>query len=484
MSLIENTSAQSDRSAIAELHRVFQSQRQAFAADRAPSAATRKVRIRQVMAMVSANRGAIHAALVQDFGSHPKGAADLIEIAGLLGRAQLALDQLDDWMRPTSRRGDPALIGASEVYIRPQPKGVVGNIVPWNFPFEIGLGPMIDMLAAGNRVILKPSDYTPASAALLGTMVAAHFPEDLAYVAVGGVDLARAFSTLPFDHLLYTGSPNVGREVMAAAAANLTPVTLELGGKCPALMTPGSVTAENVANVIGTKIIKNGQMCISVDHVFVPRDDLDQFVELARAFMARSAPHYSSTDECTGLISDRHLLRLSNMLEEARQRAPVVALEDNPKIDPITRRMPMHLVIDPPKDAAVMQEEIFGPLLPLVPYERLDDVIDQINSGERPLAIYLFGHDDALIEKVLVNTITGGAAVNLCAVQGALPALGFGGVGNSGMGRHHGEDGFREFSNPRGIVVKNGDTNVNLLWPPYAKATQVVDQLFAASSSA
>tara|TARA_R110000782_G_scaffold78276_9_gene155636 strand:+ start:66859 stop:68313 length:1455 start_codon:yes stop_codon:yes gene_type:complete len=483
MALIENDAVISDEAAIADLNTAFTAQKRAFAKDRSPSVETRKARIRTLMEMVRANRHAIHDALASDFGSHPKGASELIEMLGILGRAQYALDHLEEWMQPQPRHTDAALMGSSDVYIQPQAKGVVGNIVPWNFPFDIALGPMVDMFAAGNRVMIKPSDYTPASAELLRKMVGEYFSPDLAYVAVGGLALARKFSQLPFDHLLYTGSPNVGREIMAAASANLTPVTLELGGKCPTIMTSGSVTREHVGTVMGTKIIKNGQMCISVDHVFVPRDDVAAFVEHARAFMTEAAPNYAKTTECTGIISERHLTRLSRMLEEAKSQAPVIALEDAAEIDPVSRRMPMHLVIDPPAEAAVMQEEIFGPIMPVIPYDDLETVIDQINAGERPLAVYIFGDDEALINKVLDETTTGGAAVNLCAIQGGLPSLGFGGTGNSGMGRHHGEDGFREFSNPRGIVVKKGDVNVDLFWSPYEKAERLVEETMSAPAA-
>ena len=250
------------------------------------------------------------------------------------------------------------MMGTSHAYILSQAKGVIGNIVPWNFPFDLGVGPMIEMLAAGNRVMLKPSEFTPACAALLHEMVASTFDPSLVHVAVGGLDLARAFSSLPWDHLLYTGSPNVGRQIMAAAAQNLTPVTLELGGKCPAILTPGAVTAANVESVIGTKIIKNGQMCISVDYCLVPRAELEDFIALAQNFMRSAAPDYSRGADCTGIISLRHLDRLTGMLQEAVDGgARVVPLEADGQVDRQTRRMPISLVIDPPSVLRIMQEE-------------------------------------------------------------------------------------------------------------------------------
>ena len=480
MSIIESTPSEtaperSDREAIADLRSAFDRQRAAFSADRDPPLAERRARIEVLMAMMAVNHERISAALAADFGSHPVGAAELIEVLGVLGRARYVLDHLEEWMAPSVRETDPALLGTATASIRYQPKGVIGNIVPWNFPFDIGVGPVIEMLAAGNRVILKPSDYTPACGALLAEMVAAAFDPAIVHVAVGGVDLARAFAALPWDHILYTGSPGVGREVMAAAAANLTPVTLELGGKCPAILTAGSVTPDAIESIIGTKTIKNGQMCVSVDYCLVPRAELETFVDLARARMASVTPDYSRSPDCTGIISLRHLDRLDGMLEEARQRQTrIVALEDDAVIDRTARRMPISLVIDPAPDLAVMKEEIFGPILPLLPYDDLDEAIALVNANDRPLGLYVFGDDAAAIEHILGSTTSGGASINACALQGALPSLGFGGSGPSGMGRHHGIEGFREFSNQRGVVVRGTGDLIDAFYAPYRKAEGIV----------
>ena len=473
--------AVNDSAAIAALQAAFQAQRNAFASDRNPSIEERRQRIEKLMGMMLTYRERISAALSSDFGAHPVPASDLIEVLGLLGRARYVLENLESWMRPAAREIDPAMMGSAKAYTQSQAKGVVGNIVPWNFPFDLSVGPMIEMLAAGNRVMVKPSEFTPACAALLHEMVTATFDPSLVYVAVGGLDLARAFTALPWDHLLYTGSPNVGREIMAAAAKNLTPVTLELGGKCPAILTPGAVTAANVESVIGTKIIKNGQMCISVDYCLVPRAELDTFIALAKTFMQQAAPDYSRGADCTGIISTRHLQRLVALLHEAEQhKAHIVTLETDGRIDPETRRMPMSLVIDPAPELRLMQEEIFGPILPVIAYDDLDAAIAGINAGERPLGLYVFGDDEALTQHVLDTTISGGAAVNACAVQGALPSLGFGGVGMSGMGRHHGIDGFREFSNQRGIVIRGEGDLIKAFYAPYSTATGVVQAVLAA----
>ena len=475
-------SANSDAGAIRALEAAFLAQRLAFADDRRPSIEVRRERLSALMGMMLANRERISAAIALDFGAHPVPASDLIEVLGVVGRAQHVLENLEEWMKPNARHIDAAMFGTAKAFVEYQPKGVIGNIVPWNFPFDLSVGPMVDMLAAGNRVIVKPSEFTPACADLLAEMIASTFEPDLVTVAVGGLELAQAFSATPWDHLLYTGSPAVGRQVMQAAAANLTPVTLELGGKCPAILTPGSVTPSNVESVIGTKIIKNGQMCVSVDYALVPREDLDAFVTHAREFMARAAPSYSRSGDCTGIISPRHLQRIEDMLGEASDRqCRIVTLEDDGKVDCETRRMPISLVLDPPSDLRIMQEEIFGPILPVVPYDHLELALDAINIGERPLGLYVFGDDPALIDHVLASTHSGGAAVNTCAIQSALPSMGFGGSGMSGMGRHHGIEGFREFSNPRGVVVRGEGDMIDAFYAPYGKAAGLVQAVLAGS---
>lgn len=477
---VSMSAAPTEETALAALRAAFDAQRVAFAADRDPSLNERRRRIEALIGMMLANRERISAALSQDFGAHPVPASDLIEVLGVVSRAQYVLANLEGWMAPTPRETDPAFLGTSRAYIQHQPKGVVGNISPWNFPFDLSVGPMIEMLAAGNRVMVKPSEYTPACGALLAEMVAATFDPTLVHVVVGGLEVAQAFSALPWDHLLYTGSPNVGRQVMAAAARNLTPVTLELGGKCPALLTPGSVSAASVESVIGTKIIKNGQMCVSVDYCLVHRSEVDAFVDHATAFMHTAAPSYSRGDDCTGIISTAHLDRLQALLQEARdRRARIVTLERDQGVDPATRRMPMALVIDPDLDLGLMREEIFGPILPVVVYDDLEAAIAMINGGDRPLGLYVFG-DEAAAQKVLARTSSGGAAINTCAMQSALPSLAFGGVGMSGMGRHHGVEGFQEFSNPRGVFVRGEGDMIDTFYSPYAKAAAVVAAALAA----
>ncbi|MDX6684636.1 MAG: coniferyl-aldehyde dehydrogenase, partial [Baekduia sp.] len=324
-----STTTRNDDAAIAELHEIVARQRAAFLADPVPSLEQRRALLQALAGMILAHRTQIQEALSADFGVHPTVATDLIEVLGVAGRAAYAAEHLDVWMASEDRHAEPALFGSGRAYVQPQPKGVVGNIVPWNFPFDLSVGPLVEMLAAGNRVVMKPSEYTPACAELLRDMVRATFDADRVDVVVGGLDLARAFSHVRWDHLLYTGSPAVGREIAKAAAEQLVPVTLELGGKCPAIVTGDSIDAESVKQVLGTKAIKNGQMCITVDYCLVPRERLEEFAGLAADHVRDEMPGFCTSESCTGMISSRHLDRIQTLIEDARARGcDVRTLED------------------------------------------------------------------------------------------------------------------------------------------------------------
>jgi coniferyl-aldehyde dehydrogenase len=472
-----------DSAAIAELHRLHGVQRAAYLADPCPTVAERRGHLMALAGMVLSHRAQIQAAMTADFAVSPELFTDLVEVLGNAGRAAYAAEHLDAWMAPDEREADPALFGTARAGVRYQPKGVIGNIVPWNFPFDLSVGPLVEMLAAGNRVIIKPSDYTPACAELLQQMISETFEEDRVAVIVGGLALAQEFPTVRWDHLLYTGSPAIGREVALAAAQNLVPVTLELGGKCPAILTTDSVDADSVRSIVGTKLIKNGQMCISVDYVLVPRTHVEAFLTHAEAYVTDELPGYTSSADCTGIITERHLDRIVGMVEQAQASgARVVTLGG--EADQETRRLPLVLVVDPPKDLRIMTEEIFGPILPVISYDDLDVTLSELNAGERPLGLYVYSKDPEVAEHVLTQTTSGGACINVCALQGTLPSLGFGGIGQSGSGRHHGHDGFREFSNPRGVVVRGTGDLADAFLPPYGPLAQaVVDGAYAAAAA-
>ena len=486
MSVIEREVIADDTENLAELRRVFSLQKAAFLKDPHPDFDTRVARINSLVAVVLKYRDEMKAALCADFGWHPHAIADLIEILGIAGRAAYTISQLQQWMAVDPRPIDPGLWGSAQASVRQEPKGVIGNMVPWNFPFDIAFGPAIDMLAAGNRVILKPSDLSPACGALMARMIEEAFEPDLVWVSNGGVDLAKAFPTLGWDHLMYTGSSAIGKSVMRAAAENLVPVTLELGGKSPAILAPDAVTPRSVANVLGMKMLKSGQVCVAPDHVFVPCNLMDKFLDLAAQHLREVTPDHVGGVDCTAIIAQRHFARLERMLEQARQAGcRVIQPEAGAAPYMGTRQMPLTLVVEPADNLALMQEEIFGPILPVIPYDNLENLLGRINGGERPLALYIYTEQDSVAEYVIHNTHSGGVGVNVAVLHGALAPLPFGGVGNSGMGRHHGIEGSREFSNPRGVFKRGTDADmIDAFNPPYRTLEMIVSGAYAQADGA
>jgi coniferyl-aldehyde dehydrogenase len=450
-----------------ELRTAFNVQRAAFAADSYPPLEARLHSLAKLRAVCAAISGKLEPALRADFGSHDRSIGLLWELSGVLSRIAYTESQLAAWVEPHDRGSEPA--GGARAYVRYQPKGVVGNMAPWNFPVDISLGPLVDILAAGNRAIVKPSELAPHCAELVRAVIAEHFEPNLVHVVTGGLELAEAFSQLPWDHLIYTGNPAVARKVLAAAAQNLVPVTLELGGKCPTLIAPDRVNDDSLAEVLSVKAVKSGQVCINTDYVLVPRVELERVVSSLQRLWQQMFPSFSLSPSATGIINQRHYDRLSGYLTEAKSRGTrVVALGDE-RGDPSRRVMPLHLVIDPPDQLAVMQEEIFGPILPIKPYDSLDQAIDYINANERPLALYVFTDDPAVADDVLSRTTSGGACVNAIAVHSSLPTLPFGGIGHSGMGSHHGFEGFQTFSHARSIFRRGQANPWEIMRPPWGE---------------
>ncbi|HEX6886829.1 MAG TPA: aldehyde dehydrogenase family protein, partial [Candidatus Nanopelagicales bacterium] len=423
--------------------------------------------------MIDRHRAAVAEALAADFDGHSPEMAEVAELMGPVNRAAYASSHVREWMKPSPREVDRVTLGRSRAYARLEPKGVIGNIVPWNFPFDIGLGPTIDALAAGNRVVVKPSELAPACGQVLADMVADTFAEDEVAVVTGDLELSQRFASLPWDHLVFTGSARVGREVMRAAAANLVPVTLELGGKCPVVVDADKAAdPETIANVARIKLIKHGQMCVSADYCLVPREALEAFTEHVVAYWREHFPDGGAAGSC-GIINDGHLHRLAGLVADAEARGARV-VQIGPDLEPGSRRMPLCVVVDPPADCAVMDEEIFGPILPILPYEGLDEVIAQVERGGHPLALYVFSDDADFVAEVTRRCRSGGVGINTVAGHAVLPSLGFGGVGASGMGRHHGHDGFREFSNPRGYFALGSRSLLPAMTPPYGPQTRAL----------
>lgn len=456
----------------ARLDRIFALQQRSFNQDPYPTAEQRIERMKRIPAMLRKHREAFFAALDSDFKGHSRDMGDLIEILAMFDRAEFNIQNVKRWMKPVPKATNPVTLGKSKAWVLNQPKGVIGNMVSWNFPFDLALGPTLDALGAGNRVIIKPSDLSPECGRVLQTAIAETFDECEVAVVNGDIELAKYFPTLPWNHLLYTGSGMVGREVMKAASVNLVPVTLELGGKCPAIIDLDKVVDPGtIATVAGVKVVKRGQMCVTVDYCLVPESGLSAFTAALANYMRQHFSEDNGAAHCCGIISERHLARLNHMVQDARNSGAEVIQIGSP-LQVGQRNMPFHLVINPPPDSAVMREEIFGPILPILTYRTTRDIIDRIQGGDRPLGLYVFSQNRAFIDEVTRNTHSGGVSINAIAAQAAMPSMGFGGVGASGMGRHHGEEGFRDFSNPRGYFERKPGGIIDWIMPPYGAKTR------------
>ena len=352
--------------------------------------------------------------------------------------------------------------------LRPQPLGVIGIIVPWNYPVFLAVAPLAGALAAGNRVMIKMSEITPKTGALFAQLVARHFSPDQVAVVNGGTVVAQEFSALPFDHLLFTGSTEVGKHVMRAAANNLTPVTLELGGKSPAIIGPECNIDEAAEKILFGKCLNAGQTCIAPDYVLLPRAQEQAFATAAQRVVARLYPTLANNPDYTSIVSPRHVDRLNAYLHDAAARGAMV-LPISPANESLegTQKIAPTLIANVNDDMRVMHEEIFGPILPLVPYDNLDQAIAYVNARPRPLALYYFGNFDDHIQRVLNETVAGGVTVNDALLHVSQDHLPFGGVGPSGMGSYHGKFGFDTFSKLKPIYHQPALNGLHLFKPPY-----------------
>jgi coniferyl-aldehyde dehydrogenase len=452
----------------AALNETLQRMRDAQNADPLPAWPVRAERLRALRSLLLDHRAELAAAIDADFGRRPAQETELLELFPSLSAIGHALRRGRRWMTPRLRWAN-ALFLPARTELRPQPRGVVGIIVPWNYPLYLAVGPLVDALVAGNRAMLKMSEFTPRFSALFASLVARRFPADAVAVVTGATEVAQAFSALPFDHLLFTGSTAVGHQVMRAAAANLTPVTLELGGKSPAIVGPGARFEHAVERIVLGKLVNAGQTCIAPDYVLLPRDRIDDFVAVAQRVTARLYPQLAQLAQYASIVSDRQYQRLTALLRDARDRGARVHALGDAAADAARRLLPPQLLTGVDDSMAVMREEIFGPLLPLLPYDTIDQAIAQVASRPHPLALYLFESDQALIGEVLSRTTAGGVTVNDTLYHIAQHGLPFGGVGASGMGGYHGEAGFRTFSHLKPVFRQARFNGTGLFNPPYGE---------------
>ena len=462
-------------SELERLQSLLEQQRRAFQADPYPSAADRAQWLDALHRLLASNQQVIIEAISADFGNRSADETRLAEIMPSLHGIHYARRRLQRWMKPSRRSVGLAFQPASAKVVY-QPLGVVGIIVPWNYPLYLAIGPLIGALAAGNRVMLKMSESTSATGLLLKDLLAQVFPEDQVVVVLGEADVGIAFSRLPFDHLLFTGSTSIGRQVMRAAAENLTPVTLELGGKSPAIVSANVPLADAAERIAFGKTLNAGQTCVAPDYVLVPRARIEGFIEAYRQVIRRFYPQLSDNPDYTSIINPRQQARLQDYLDDAQARgARLLPLFEQSQ----DRRMPHHLLLDVSDEMRVMQDEIFGPLLPIVPYDDLEQALAYVNARPRPLALYYFGYDKAEQQTVLERTHSGGVCLNDTLLHVAQDDLPFGGVGPSGMGHYHGHEGFLTFSKAKGVFIKQRFNASRLIYPPYGKALQkLVYRLF------
>ena len=460
------------RFSLINVNNLFDDQRAAFGR-KSPGYQNRVQALRALEAALLKRQSEIIRAISEDFGGRPAEETLALELFPTLGEIRYAIKHLKHWMGPRA-----VSLGwqfwPARARVEYQPLGVVGILAAWNYPLFLSLAPLAGALAAGNHVMLKPSELAPRTAELMRGMIAELYPPEYVTVVTGDADVAAEFSRLPFGHLLYTGSARVGKLVMKAAAENLTPVTLELGGKSPALIHTSYPLRRAVERILTGKLYNAGQTCVAPDFVLLPQERKDEFVSIARAQVARMYPRLVDNPDYTRILNARHYQRLQAMVEDARREGADL-IEINPAAetcDSTNRVFPPTLLLNVPGETPVMQEEIFGPVLPIVPYRTMPEAIEYLNARPHPLALYYFDNDAARVREVLANTTAGGVTINDCVFHVGQPCLPFGGVGPSGMGHYHGFDGFETFSKKKGVFLQSRWTPLSLLHPPYGETAR------------
>ena len=451
----------------ASLDTRFTRMQQAARKEPNPPLELRLGRLETLERLLRDNTDAVADAICSDFGNRSVAETKLLELFPCHEALGHAIRNLRRWMRPQHRRVS-LWFQPGRAEVRFQPLGVVGIIAPWNYPVYLAVAPLVAALAAGNRALVKMSELTPATSRVFAGLISQSFTGDEVSVVEGDAAVAREFSQLPFDHLLFTGSTSVGYHVMRAASDSLTPVTLELGGKSPAIIGVTADFEKAVERIIVGKTLNAGQTCIAPDYVLLPDGREQAFLETARSVVAKCYPDIQTTTDYTTIINEQHYARLSGYLDEAcAHGAEIVDLAPGAVSDPLSRRL-LPVVLQHVNDGMrVMQDEIFGPLLPLIPYRDLDQAIAYVNARPRPLALYYFDTDSSCIDKVLDQTVAGGVTINDTIMHIAQDELPFGGVGPSGMGRYHGFDGFRTFSVQKGVFRQSRFSGIGLFKPPY-----------------
>ena len=467
---------------IQEMKKVLDQQKQLHIKEGPPSLQLRKDRLERCVLMIKKYQDKIISSLQDDFGNRDPIMSVATEIMSAIGPLEHAKKNLSKWMKPEKRKAEIAPLGpilsllGARARIEYQPLGTVGCISPWNFPVNLVLAPMGGILAAGNRVMVKPSELTPSTSEVIKQMFEEFFDQGEISVFTGDTEVGAAFSSLPFDHLLFTGGTEIAKHVMKAASANLVPLTLELGGKSPVIVGKGTNISSAAQRVMQGKTMNAGQICLAPDYALVPKEKIQEFVEESVTAVSNMYPSLKDNEDYTSIINQKHFERIKTYLEDAKEKGAEL-IEINPNEEDLSQqphfKIPPTLVLNPTEEMKLMQEEIFGPVLPVKAYERVEESVEYINQKDRPLGLYYFGSDKKEQDYVLKNTTSGGVTLNDVISHITQENLPFGGVGPSGMGSYHGYDGFKEFSHAKSIY-KQTKLNLNKLAglvPPYKSKT-------------
>ncbi|WP_300378540.1 coniferyl aldehyde dehydrogenase [Henriciella sp.] len=457
-----------------DMNAVLNKQKAAHLRDGIPSVEKRGEWLDKSIDLLVTHRTALSEAMSADFGHRSIDQSDFTDIAGSIGALKYAKKNLKKWMKPEKRSTDfPLNLFGAKAHIQYQPKGVVGVISPWNFPVNLTFTPLAGIFAAGNRAMIKPSEFTEQTSELMKKLLGEYYSEEEVAVVTGGPDAGAAFSQLAFDHMIFTGATSIARHVMRAAADNLVPLTLELGGKSPVVLGESADLDKAAKRIMAGKTLNAGQICLAPDYAFVPKAKTKDFVDAATSAVETMFPTgLKDNGDYTSVVNQRHYDRLQGYLEDARSKGADI-IEINPAGEQFDQqphhKMAPHIIVDPTDDMAVMQDEIFGPILPIKSYTDTKDAVAYVNAHPRPLGLYYFGEDAKERDYVLENTTSGGVTVNDVLFHVAQEDLPFGGVGPSGMGSYHGVDGFKEFSHAKSVYTQVGADLLAMVRPPYGE---------------
>ncbi|MCG9964255.1 coniferyl aldehyde dehydrogenase [Shewanella cutis] len=460
-----------DPAKISPLTELLQRQRASYLAAPNPDYAIRKERLTRLKTALLNYQQPLVEALSQDYGHRSTDDSLISDIMPVVNNINYSLKNLKKWLKP-SRRHAGILLAPAQVKVHYQPLGVIGIIVPWNFPVMLSIGPLVTAIAAGNHAMLKLSEFTPATNKVIKQLLAEVFDESHVAVVEGEADVAAQFSALPFDHLLFTGSTTVGRHVMRAAANNLTPVTLELGGKSPVIIAPDMPLEIAVERMIYGKCLNAGQICVAPDYVLCPNAKVSDFIQAYQAKFLAMYGEVAKNKDYGSIINARQFDRLMAVLEDAKTKGAKIISASNEAIDSQNRKIPTQLITQTTEDMLLMQEEIFGPLLPIIGYDTLDEAISYINLRARPLALYVMSFDEANQQKILQQTHSGGVCINETVFHVAADDAPFGGIGPSGMGHYHGKEGFLTFSHAKTVLSRGRFNTGKFVHPPYGSFIQ------------